>query len=176
MRKRRLWWRLFISYLWVPVVVLLSIGWYGSDVVWELYENHLDSDLEARARLCGKPIGELLTRGQSRRSRCALQGIGPVEQHADHRGASLGQGDRRLRRDPARHGQPRRSPGNPRSPWRQGRTLAALQFHRAGRSHLCGRSPDARRLADRGRAHVSSRHRLDSHAWASSAIESLLPP
>ena len=65
MRKRRLWWRLFISYLWVPVVVLLSIGWYGSDVVWELYENHLNSDLEARARLCGKPIGELLTRGQA---------------------------------------------------------------------------------------------------------------
>ena len=38
MRKRRLWWRLFISYLWVPVVVLLSVGWYGSDVVRDLYE------------------------------------------------------------------------------------------------------------------------------------------
>ncbi len=63
MRKRRLWWRLFISYLWAPAVVLLSIGWYGSDVVWKLYENHLNSDLEARARLCGKPIKELLTRG-----------------------------------------------------------------------------------------------------------------
>ena len=62
MRKKRLWWRLFISYLWVPVVVLLSIGWYGSDVVWELYENHLNSELEARARLCSKPIDELLTR------------------------------------------------------------------------------------------------------------------
>lgn len=64
MRKKRLWWRLFISYLWVPVVVLLSIGWYGSDVVWELYENHLNSDLEARARLCGKPLEELLARDQ----------------------------------------------------------------------------------------------------------------
>jgi len=42
MRKKRLWWRLFISYLWVPAVVLLSIGWYASDVVWELYKNHLD--------------------------------------------------------------------------------------------------------------------------------------
>lgn len=65
MRKKRLWWRLFISYLWVPAVVLLSIGWYGSDVVWELYENHLNNDLEARARLCGKPIEESLTRGQA---------------------------------------------------------------------------------------------------------------
>jgi two-component system phosphate regulon sensor histidine kinase PhoR len=61
MRKRRLWWRLFISYLWVPAIVLLSVGWYGSDVVWELYENHLNADLEARATLCGKPIEELLT-------------------------------------------------------------------------------------------------------------------
>ena len=65
MRKRRLWWRLFISYLWVPVVVLLSIGWYGSDVVGELYENHLNRDLEARARLCGKPIGDLLLQGRT---------------------------------------------------------------------------------------------------------------
>ena len=97
MRKRRLWWRLFISYLWVPVVVLLSIGWYGSDVVWELYENHLNSDLEARARLCGKPIEELLTRGQAAEVDATLQGIGPVEQYADHRGASLGASHRRLR-------------------------------------------------------------------------------
>jgi two-component system, OmpR family, phosphate regulon sensor histidine kinase PhoR len=64
MRQRRLWWRLFISYLWVPVVVLLSIGWYGADVVWELYEKHLNSDLEARAWLCGKPVGDLLRHGK----------------------------------------------------------------------------------------------------------------
>ena len=72
MRKKRLWWRLFISYLWVPVVVLLSVGWYGSDVVWKLYENHLNSDLEARAWLCGKPVEECLARGRDRRSRCDL--------------------------------------------------------------------------------------------------------
>lgn len=60
MLKTRLWWRLFISYLWVPVVVVSSVGWYGSDVVWKLYANHLDGDLEARARLCVKPIQVLL--------------------------------------------------------------------------------------------------------------------
>lgn len=65
MRKKRLWWRLFISYLWVPVVVLLSIGWYGSDLVWKLYESHLNSDLEARARLCGKPIQDILVHDQT---------------------------------------------------------------------------------------------------------------
>jgi two-component system, OmpR family, phosphate regulon sensor histidine kinase PhoR len=65
MRKRRLWWRLFISYLWVPAAVLLLIGWYGSDVVRQLYQDHLDSDLEARAWLCSQPVGELLKRGKT---------------------------------------------------------------------------------------------------------------
>jgi two-component system phosphate regulon sensor histidine kinase PhoR len=65
MQKKRLWWRLFISYLWVPVVMLLLMGWYGTDVVSDLYENQLNSDLEARARLCAKPIEELLTQGRT---------------------------------------------------------------------------------------------------------------
>lgn len=65
MRRRRLWWRLFVSYLWVPVVVLLLIGWYGQDVVWEFYDSHLNRDLEARARLCGKPVVELLLNNQA---------------------------------------------------------------------------------------------------------------
>ncbi|MBN1591448.1 MAG: HAMP domain-containing protein [Pirellulales bacterium] len=64
MHKKRLWWRLFIVYLWVPVIVLLSVSWYGSDVVWRLYESQINSDLEARARLCSKPIDELLARGR----------------------------------------------------------------------------------------------------------------
>ena len=37
MRKKRLWWRLFISYLWVPIVLLVAVGLYGSDVVRQLY-------------------------------------------------------------------------------------------------------------------------------------------
>lgn len=65
MHRQRLWWRLFISYLWVPVVVLFSVGWYNSDIVWKLYEDHLGNDLEARARLCGKPVQDLLTRGRT---------------------------------------------------------------------------------------------------------------
>jgi len=64
MRAKRLWWRLFISYLWVPVVVLLLVGWYGSDVVERMYEDQLKSDLEARARLCEGPVLELLARGE----------------------------------------------------------------------------------------------------------------
>lgn len=64
MLTRRLWWRLFLAYLWVPIVVLLGIGLYGSHVVRQLYESHLYADLEARARLAGKPVSELLSSDQ----------------------------------------------------------------------------------------------------------------
>jgi two-component system, OmpR family, phosphate regulon sensor histidine kinase PhoR len=64
MRKRRLWWRLFISYLWVPVLALFVIGLYGSHVIRQLYLEQMESDLEARARLCGKSLDELFARGQ----------------------------------------------------------------------------------------------------------------
>jgi two-component system, OmpR family, phosphate regulon sensor histidine kinase PhoR len=64
MRSRRLWWRLFISYLWVPVVVLLSIGLYGLSVVSQLYEDQVRSDLRARVGLAAKPIDELLATNQ----------------------------------------------------------------------------------------------------------------
>ena len=118
MRKRRLWWRLFISYLWVPVVVLLSIGWYGSDVVRELYENHLNSDLEARARLCGKPIDELLTRGQAAEVDALCKELGRSSNTRITVVLPSGEVDRRLRRDPARHGQPRQPARDPRGPRR----------------------------------------------------------
>ncbi|MFZ1932727.1 MAG: ATP-binding protein [Thermoguttaceae bacterium] len=64
MRKRRLWWWLFISYLWVPIVLLVGLGLYGSNVVQRLYEEQLKSDLEARARLAAEPIDDLLLKKQ----------------------------------------------------------------------------------------------------------------
>ena len=65
MRKKRLWWRLFISYLWVPIVLLVVIGLYISDVVSQLYQDHLKADLEVRARLACEPVDDLLTKNQS---------------------------------------------------------------------------------------------------------------
>jgi two-component system phosphate regulon sensor histidine kinase PhoR len=64
MLARRLWWRLFVSYLWVPIVVLLLVGVYGSDVVRQLYLDQLQVDLEARARLAGESIDSLLRKSQ----------------------------------------------------------------------------------------------------------------
>ncbi|MEN6407251.1 MAG: ATP-binding protein [Thermoguttaceae bacterium] len=65
MRGKKLWWRLFLSYLWVPVVVVLSIGWYGADLIGRFYEDHLEQDLEARAWLCAKPVDDLLSEGRA---------------------------------------------------------------------------------------------------------------
>jgi two-component system, OmpR family, phosphate regulon sensor histidine kinase PhoR len=64
MRKRRLWWQLFVAFLSVPLVVLLTIGLYGSGGISRLYEDQLKADLESRARLAAEPIAELLTAGQ----------------------------------------------------------------------------------------------------------------
>ena len=69
MRSKRLWWRLFLSYLWVPIVVLLSIGLYGSHVVRQLYQDHLRPISKPAPGCAGKPIDELLgTRPGRRRS------------------------------------------------------------------------------------------------------------
>jgi two-component system phosphate regulon sensor histidine kinase PhoR len=65
MLRKRLWWRLFVSYLWVPIVVLLLIGLYGSDVVQQLFRDQAKVDLEARARLAGESIDALLQKNQA---------------------------------------------------------------------------------------------------------------
>ncbi len=65
MCNKRLFWRLFASYLWAPVLVLLLIGLYGSGVARHFYEDHLKADLEARARLAAKPIDALLMKNQA---------------------------------------------------------------------------------------------------------------
>lgn len=60
MRGKRLWRQLFLSYLWILIAALLLMGWYGSEVVQQFYRDHLTADLEARARLCSRPIAEML--------------------------------------------------------------------------------------------------------------------
>ncbi len=64
MCNKRLFWRLFASYLWAPVLVLLLIGLYGSSLARRFYEDHLIADLDARARLAAKPIDALLLNNQ----------------------------------------------------------------------------------------------------------------
>lgn len=65
MREKRLWRRLFIAYLWVPILLILAIGIFGSHLVRSLYEGHLAADLEARAILCGDQIVELIADGKT---------------------------------------------------------------------------------------------------------------
>ena len=67
MRSKRLWPRLFLSYLWVPIVVLVVVGLYVSGVVRQLYEEQLRADLESRARLAARPIDDLLSTNQADR-------------------------------------------------------------------------------------------------------------
>lgn len=62
MRRVRLFWRLLFSYLWITVVALGVVGWHGSDVLRDFYEDAAAVDLEARARLVQPEVDELLKR------------------------------------------------------------------------------------------------------------------
>jgi len=65
MRKTRLWRRLFIAYLFAPAAVLLLFGWLGAGVIERLFSAELANDLEARAYLVAKPIGELIAQNRT---------------------------------------------------------------------------------------------------------------
>ncbi len=80
MLTRSLWWRLFLAYLWVPVIVLLALGLYGSQVVRNLFEQHVYADLEARARLAGKPVEELLANHQADKVDAVCKELGQATQ------------------------------------------------------------------------------------------------
>jgi two-component system, OmpR family, phosphate regulon sensor histidine kinase PhoR len=76
MRKKRLWWWLFISYLWVPIVLLAAISAYDSNVVERLYTDQLKTDLEARARLASGPVDELLAKNRPERVDALCKSLG----------------------------------------------------------------------------------------------------
>ena len=101
MRRQRLWRRLFLAYLWVPAVLLLSAGLYASHVVRELYLDHLTADLEALRPALRQADRRSPGAGPDRPDRPALQGTGRGDQYADHGGAPFRPGDRRFRREPA---------------------------------------------------------------------------
>ena len=62
MSKKRLARSLFLSYLWITLVAVVLIGFYGAQMARELYMDRTAEDLEARARLSQRPILELLGR------------------------------------------------------------------------------------------------------------------
>jgi len=62
--KRPLLQQLFVSYLWVTVAVVIIGGVYAGHVMRRFHLDQAESDLEARARLCVKPIVELLEAGK----------------------------------------------------------------------------------------------------------------
>ena len=62
MRKKRLFWRLFSSYMWITVAALVFIAWYGAHVLRDFHEDQVADDLQARAYLCRSRVAELLER------------------------------------------------------------------------------------------------------------------
>jgi len=51
---------LFLSYLWITLAAVVLVGLYGAHIVRQVYLDRTAQDLEARARLCERPVLELL--------------------------------------------------------------------------------------------------------------------
>ncbi|MBN2477449.1 MAG: HAMP domain-containing protein [Pirellulales bacterium] len=58
--KKYLVLRLFLSYLWITIAAVVTIGAYGAYMAREAYLERTAEDLEARARLCAQQIAEPL--------------------------------------------------------------------------------------------------------------------
>lgn len=60
MSEKRLVKSLFLSYLWITLVAVVLIGFYGAHMVREIYLDRAAEDLEARARLSERAVRGLL--------------------------------------------------------------------------------------------------------------------
>ena len=80
MQKKRIFWQLFPSYLIVIIASMLAIAWYASRSVRIFYEQHMTTELAARAMLAGSQLREFLSASD-------LEGI---DQTCDALGAASG--------------------------------------------------------------------------------------
>jgi len=65
MPNKSLLMRLFLPYLWITVVAVIAVGWYGSHVMRQFYLDRTAEDLEALARLCSMEMAKDLSGGES---------------------------------------------------------------------------------------------------------------
>ena len=65
MRRRRLLWHLYPSYLLITLGALAAVLWYGSDVLRNFQRSQTRDALEARARLAEKDVAAALRAGDA---------------------------------------------------------------------------------------------------------------
>ena len=63
MSGRRLFKSLFLSYVWIALVAVIAMGWYGAHTAHQTCLDRTEEDLEAHARLSQRAIVESLARG-----------------------------------------------------------------------------------------------------------------
>ena len=64
MRRRRLLWQLYPSYLLITLISLLTVVMYGSGAIKDRYHERTADDLKSRAWLLEKEVGDRLASGQ----------------------------------------------------------------------------------------------------------------
>jgi len=65
MRRRRLLWQLYPSYLLITLFALLGVAWYATTSLRNFYYEHVQSELVARALLVKKDVQRLLETGDT---------------------------------------------------------------------------------------------------------------
>ena len=65
MGKRRLFWRLYFTYLLVVALCAVAIGWYATTAAHDLYVDESERDLSVRAALVEREVVDLLTPGSA---------------------------------------------------------------------------------------------------------------
>ena len=60
MRRRKLLWRLYISYLLLVVLSVVAVGWYANRSLRRLYEERTGTELEVHARFVGGSAADML--------------------------------------------------------------------------------------------------------------------
>lgn len=60
MGRRRLFWRLYVTYLLVMALCAVAIGWYATTAAHDLYVDESERDLSARAALVEREVADLL--------------------------------------------------------------------------------------------------------------------
>ena len=78
MRRKRLLWQFYPSYLLIMLASLLAVTWHASDELREFFHRQTAKDLEARARLLEQPLRKMLAAAQHEPIDALCKKLGPA--------------------------------------------------------------------------------------------------
>ena len=133
MRRPRLFWRIYATYLVVVVLCTAAVGFYAVRSVRDFYLDHTERELQARAALVREQVIPAITADTPQQLESLVQRLGRASGTritviaADRPGAEQGHGARGLRFEPHADGEPRHASRVPHRPAGQAGTGDPVQ-------------------------------------------------